>query len=251
MKDAKDPDEFLHKFGADRFKMLLEDSANRVEYQLSAIRGKYDIREDDQKVRYVQEAAELISTLDSSVKREVYGGRVAESAGISLDAMKLEVSKAFKRRMARDRKRQEKIDLAPVQALQPKDRSIRYDNMRSAMAEESIIAQAVREPALLDKIGMLKGSDFSVELLGRTFDQLCSRHKQGLEVSVAVLSDLTAQEMSHITGICQKQQGPVNEEAFHDCIRIVLGEKQRSKVSSGDDLLALQKKLKESKGTRG
>ena len=57
--------------------------------------------------------------------------------------------------------------------------------------------------------------------------------------------------MSHITGICQKQQGPVNEDAFHDCIRIVLGEGQRARVSSDDDLLALQKKLKESKGTRG
>ena len=251
MKDAKDPDEFLHKFGPDRFKMLLEDSANRVEYQLNAIRSKYDLGVDDEKIKFVQEAAELISSLDSSVKREVYGGRVAESAGISIEAMKLEVSKAFKRRMARDRKRQEKIDLAPVQALQPKDRSIRYDNMKSAMAEEGIIAQAIREPALLDKTGILTGGDFSVELLGRVFDQLVGRHKQGLEVSVAVLSDLTAQEMSHITGVCQKQQGPVNEDAFHDCVRIVLNEKQRSKVSSDDDLLALQKKLLESKGTKG
>ena len=86
MKDAKDPDEFLNKFGADRFQMLLEESSNRVEYQINAIRKKYDLREDDQKVRYVQEAAELICSLDSSVKREVYGNRVAESAGISSEA---------------------------------------------------------------------------------------------------------------------------------------------------------------------
>ena len=47
IRDAKDPDEFLKKFGADRFKLLLEESSNRVEYQLNAIRKKYDIREDD------------------------------------------------------------------------------------------------------------------------------------------------------------------------------------------------------------
>ena len=47
MRDAKDPDEFLKKFGADRFKLLLEESSNRVEYQLNAIRKKYDLREDD------------------------------------------------------------------------------------------------------------------------------------------------------------------------------------------------------------
>ena len=94
----------------------------------------------------MQEAAELICTLDSSVKREVYGGRVAEAAGISMDAMKLEVNKAFKRRLEREKKKQEKIDLAPVRALQPKERSIRYDNMKSAMAEEGVIAQILREP---------------------------------------------------------------------------------------------------------
>ena len=250
MVDAKDPDEFIQKFGVDRFKMLLEGSANRVEYQLNAIRKKYDLRLDDQKIAFVHEAAELISTLDSSVKREVYGGRVAESAGISMDAMKLEVNKAFKRRKAMERKRQQKIDLEPVKALQPKDRSIRYENMRSARAEESVIAQALRAPALLDQARSLKPEDFSVPLLGNVYKQLRQRHEVGLEVSLGVLADLSPEEMSHITGIVQKQQGPVNEKAFLDCVRTIQSEHQRSGVSTDDDLLALRNKLKESKGVQ-
>ena len=250
MVDAKDPDEFIQKFGVDRFKMLLEGSANRVEYQLNAIRKKYDLRVDDQKIAYVHEAAELICTLDSSVKREVYGGRVAESAGISMDAMKLEVNKAFKRRKAIERKRQEKIDLAPMKALQPRDRSIRYDNMRSARAEEGVIAQVLREPALLDQARALRPEDFSVALLGNVYKQLRQRHDTGLEVSLGVLADLSAEEMSHITGIVQKQQGPVNETAFRDCVRTIQAERQRSAVSTDDDLLALRNKLKESKGAK-
>ena len=248
MVDAKDPDEFIQKFGVDRFKMLLEGSANRVEYQLNAIRKKYDLRIDDQKIAYVHEAAELICSLDSSVKREVYGGRVAESAGISMDAMKLEVNKAFKRRMARQRKQQEKIDLAPVKALQPKDRSIRYENMRSARAEENIIAQILREPALLEQAKALQPEDFSVTLLGNVYQQLRQRYQMGLEVSLGVLAELRPEEMSHITGIAQKQQGPVNETAFLDCIRTVQSEKQSRNVSTDDDLLALRNRLKESKG---
>ena len=51
VKDAKDPDEFLKKFGADKFRLLMEDSANRVEYQLNVIRQKYDLKLDDQKIR--------------------------------------------------------------------------------------------------------------------------------------------------------------------------------------------------------
>ena len=248
IRDAKDPDEFLKKFGADKFKLLLEESSNRVEYQLNAIFKKYDLKVDEQKIRYVQEAADLLCTLDSSIKREVYGGRVAESAGITPEAMKLEVSKAFKRRIAREKKKQEKIDLAPVQALQPKERSIRYDNMKSALAEESVFAQALREPALLDICRDLQAEQFSVELFGRVYDQLRKRHSTGMEVSLAVLEDVTAQEASHLAGICQKQTGPVNETAFRDCVKIIAGQKSRQ-VSSDDDLLALRNKLKESKGT--
>ena len=248
IRDAKDPDEFLKKFGPDKFKILLEESANRVEYQLNVIRGKYDIREDDQKIRYVHEAAELISTLGSSVQREVYGARVAESAGISADAMKLEINKAFKRRKAIERKKKEQEDLAPAKALQPKERSIRYDNMKSAMAEEGILAQIFREPALLEDCKHLRGSDFSVPLLGKVYDDLRSRYSQGLEVSLSVL-ELTAEQMSHVTGITQRHTGTVNADAFRDCVNTVLASHQSAGISSDDDLMAFRNKLKERKGT--
>ena len=250
MRDAKDPDEFLKKFGPDRFKLLLEESANRVEYQLNAIRAKYDLREDDQKVRYVKEAAELLSSLDSPIQREVYGGRVAESSGITVDTMKLEINKAFKRRMAIKRKQQEKIDLAPAKALQPKERSIRYHNMKSAMAEEGILAQILREPALMDTAKALNGSDFSVPLLGRVYDQLKKRHDLGLEVSISVLAELTPEETSHIAGIQHRNSGTVNEDAFKDCVATVLAQRQSAGVSTDDDLMALRNKLKERKGTK-
>ena len=67
--------------------------------------------------------------------------------------------------MAREKKKQERIDLAPVQALQPKARSIRYDNMKSAMAEEQILVQALKEPALLALRDGLVGSDFPLKCL--------------------------------------------------------------------------------------
>ena len=248
IKDAKDPDEFLHKFGADRFKLLLEESSNRVEYQLAAIRRKYDLREDDQRVKFIAEAAEFLSTLGSAVQREVYGHRTADDAKISYDAMKLEVNKAFKRRMARERKKQEKINLAPAQALQPKARTIRYDNMKSAMAEETVLALALKDPSLLDTAKNLTADEFSSSLLGSVYGQLRSRHDQGLDVSLAVLDGFSSEEMSHITGICQRQTGPVNADAFCDCVRIIQSENRASKVTTEDDLLALRKAYQGRKG---
>lgn len=250
MRDAKDPDEFLKKFGADKFKVLLEGSSNRVEYQLNAIAKKYDLREDDQKVKFLHECADLISTLSSPVQREIYGGRVAETAKISADAMKLEISRAWKRRQYQQKKKQEAIDLAPAKALQPKSRTIRYDNVKSAMAEEGVIALSLRRPELLDQTKGLTAEMFSSQLLGRVYSQLKSRHDQGMDVSVAVLTDLSSEEMSHITSITQRQQETVSEQAFADCVRTILAEHQAKSVSSEDDLLAFQNKLKERKGLR-
>ena len=250
MKDAKDPDEFLKKFGADRFRLLLEESSNRVEYQLNAIAAQYDLREDDQKIRYVHDSAELISTLQSSVQREVYSGRVAERAGISMDAMKLEVNKAWKRRQSRQRKQQEQIDLAPAKNLQPKLRSVRYDNVKSAVAEESALALALLDPSLMDQAGKLTGDRFSVPLFGKVYDQLLKLHKEGFEVTLAAVTDLTPEEMSHVVGVCQHREGPVNETAFMDCVNTILGSNQAKQVSSDEDLLAFRNKLKERKGAK-
>ena len=250
IRDAKDPDEFLKKFGADRFKLLLEESSNRVEYQLNAIRKKYDIREDAQRVKYLQESAELLCTLPGAVQREVYGARVAESAKISPEAMKMEIERARKRLLAREKKRQEKIDLAPAQNLQPKSRNIRYDNMKSAMAEETVVTMAMKAPDMLDKAGDLKSSEFSSPLLAKVYGQLRSRHETGLEVSLGVLSDLSPEEMSHIAGIIHRNEGPVSEQVLSDCVRTIRTEHQMKSVATDDDLLAMSRKMKERKGVK-
>ena len=249
MRDAKDPDEYLKKFGADRFRILLEESANRVEYQLNAILKKYDLRDDEQKVQYLQESAGLIGSLSSAVQREVYGGRVAEAAGISEDAMRLEVNRALKRRTYQEKKKQEKIDLSPARNLQPKEKSIRYSNLRSARAEEMIIAQVLREPALFAQIPDLQPELFSSEFLGRAFRQLRDRYHQGLDVSLGGLSDFTAEEMSHLAGISQ-QQGPVNERSLLDCADIIREEYQKSQTKTEDDLMRFREKMQKSKGIK-
>ena len=250
LRDAKDPDEFLKKFGSDRFKILLEESSNRVEYQLNAILKKYDLRDDDQKVKYLQESAELICTLPSSVQREVYSGRVAESAKISPEAMKMEVGRAFKRRIAREKKKQEKIDLAPAKNRQPQVGKIYYKNVKSAMAEEMVLALCLRQSALLDHTTALKPDMFSSELLGKVFAQLVNRHNQGLEVSLSGLTDFTSEEMSHIAGILHRQNGPVNERALLDCIHTIQDEYQSAKVTTDEDLRLRQERMKQRKGMK-
>lgn len=250
MRDAKDPDEFLKKFGADRFRILLEESSNRVEYQLRAIQKKYDLSSDEERVNFVTEAADFLSTLPSAIQREIYGNRVAEVGKISGEAMKLEVEKAFKRRLSREKRKQEKIDLAPARNLQMQSKSVRYDNVRSAAAEEQVIAGVMKDPSLLDQIPELTEQDFSVPFLARVFSQQLARHRAGQEVTLTGLTDFTSEEMAHVAGILQRYDSPVNAQALRDCARTIQMEHQSGSVTTEDDLMALRTRLQERKGLR-
>lgn len=250
MHDAKDPDEYLKKYGADKFKVLLEEASNRVEYQLGAIARKYHLNDDEERIQFLREVADLVASLPSPVQREVYGGRAAETAKVTPEAMKLEVDRARKRRENREKKQEEQKMLSPAQNLQPKSRTIRYDDIRSAMAEEVILANIFKQPSLLDQVGGLTAAQFSCPLLGKIFRQQQDRYKQGLEVSASVLDGLESDEMAHLAGILQRNQGPVNEQAFADCVRTVLESYRARNTVTEQDLLALRDKMKEKKGLK-
>ena len=252
MDGAKDPDEFLKKYGADRFRLLLERSENHAEYQLQTLERKYDLSLDEQRVAFLAEAAQMIANLPSAVEREVYGARAAQSAGVTPEAMKVEVTKAYRRRLNREKKALERAAMAPAAQAQPSARSIRYANLRSAMAEEGLLRMILREPALLDQTGDLSPDDFSSPLLGRTFAALRERSLEGLQVSLAALGgDFTQEELAHLAQMSQKKTELVSEDAFRDYLGIILDESARAGVRTDQDLLALRDRLKKKKGYGG
>ena len=251
MNGAKDPDEFIKKRGPDAFKLLLEQSENHVEYRLLLIKDKYALDTDDGRIAFIKEATELLSSLPSSVEREIYGVRAAEYAGISPEAVRNEVNKAFKRRMAAARKRQEREETRPLTAAQPKDREIRYENVRSAVAEEGVIRLLMLEPSLIKHTSALKPEDFSSPFLRKLYEIVSEKAKDGNTVSVAALAGvLEPAEMSRLTVIMQKPEiMSGSTQAIADYIEKIKTEKL--KRSGKEDLLAVSQKYREKKGYGG
>lgn len=252
MQGAKDPDEYLKKYGADRFKLLLERSENHTEFQLQRLQRSYDLSVDEQRVEFLKQAAELVASLPTAIEREVYGARAAETAGLTPEAMQVEVRKAYKRRDYRRKKQQERQNLAPAAQQQPRARSIRYENIKSAMAEEGLLQQLLKEPALFEQAKELKESQFSSPLLGRAFGVLRSRYELGLQVSLAGLGEtFTQDELAHLTAVAQKKNELVSEEAFADYKRTICNEAAKSQMHGSADLLAMRDRLKQTKGYGG
>ena len=136
---AKDPDEFIKAYGREAFAKLLDSSENQVDYRLAQLQKKYDLSDDGQRVAFLQEAAQLVSSLHSAVEREIYAGRCAAEAKVSKDAVLQEVDNLRRKRGRQARRQEERENLTPVRQRQPKSRNLRYGNMQCAAAEEGVL----------------------------------------------------------------------------------------------------------------
>ena len=236
---AKDPDEFIKQFGRDAFLRLLDQSENQVDYRLEQIRKKYDLSDDSQKVGFLQEAAQLLSSLPSAVEREIYGRHAAETAGVSPEAVAQEVKKAFQRRLRKEQKQQERRDLTPAIQLQPKSRGLRYEHIRSARAEEGVLRLLLLDPSLHRELTQLRPEEFSSPLLGKAYALLLRRAEEGLSTQLSLLAgELTGEEMDHLTQVASSPESMANSrQSLADYIAVIRAEAIKRSGASGNDLL--------------
>ena len=241
MGDEKDPDEYLKKHGADAFKLLLERSENHIEYRLMAIKNRFDMGTDEGRLAYLSAATKLLSELSSKPEREVYGERVAQTAGISAGSVENEVARLLGMKNARRKKQFEKQVTRVVTALQPEDRSLRYINKFSAAAEEGVVRCLVRDSVLMKVVreAGLTREEFTSPLLAKVFGALERRISEGRETQAAfILSELEPDEASRLTAVLNKPEGlPYSEKTIREYIEKIRTEKIKSGDPSVEHLL--------------
>ena len=248
----QDADDFIKNYGPAAFENLLSGSENGVEFRMTQIAARYDLTSDEGRIGYAGEMAEELCRLENAVERDVYTNRAAQTAGLSPEAMKLEVQRAFKRRAARDRKARERQELNLTRSLQPADRAIRYDDLRSAMAEEGVIRLLMQDDSLFPDQPPLREDEFSSPLLGRIYGELWRCRGSGSSMA-ALSASLAPEEMSHLTTLLQKPESTANApQALADYIRIIREEGvKRSGRSAMDALAAARDTYKDKKGYGG
>ena len=248
----QDADDFIKNYGPAAFENLLSGSENGVEFRMTQIAARYDLTSDEGRIGYAGEMAEELCRLENAVERDVYTNRAAQTAGLSPEAMKLEVQRAFKRRAARNRKARERQELNLTRSLQPADRAIRYDDLRSAMAEEGVIRLLMQDDSLFPDQPPLREDEFSSPLLGRIYGELWRCRGSGSNMA-ALSASLTPEEMSHLTTLLQKPESTANApQALADYIRIIREEGvKRSGRSAMDALAAARDTYKDKKGYGG
>ncbi len=243
----QDADDFIKYQGAPAFENLLSGSGNGVEFRLSQVAAKYDLKSDQGRIEYTAEVTQVLAELNSPVEREIYAGRAAEAAGLTPEAMRQEVERAARRRRYKDRKKQERKELNPTLQAQPAAFGNRYNNIRSAMAEEGVIRLLYLDPSLFGDVPPLAAEDFSSPMLGRIFAAMWQRRHDRGGVS-ALTGELTGDEMSHLTTLLQKPESTANaSQALADYIRVIREEQAKRDGSGVDPLLLAMETFKDKK----
>lgn len=114
-KDAKDPDEFLRKKGAESFMKVISSALSPTEYKILNIRKKYNLVESADKVEFINQAAEILADNENDVEREVFIKRIAAETDISVDSIFAQVNKIRYNKSRKTYKKAERM----VQSTKP------------------------------------------------------------------------------------------------------------------------------------
>ena len=249
----QDPDDFIKRFGPAAFEKCLNDSAGQNDYRLGDLMSRHDLSQEEGRLAYLKEAVGIVAALQSPIEREIYGNKAAAAAGISGQAFAQEVERFRKNRTWQAKKRQERRDLTPAVRVQPRERELRYDNVRSARAEEGVLRLLLLEPALFPSVERLEPEQFSAPALAKIYGLLCQRHREGRSVQLASLAgELTPEEMSRLVEIMEQPERLSNSgQALRDYIEIIETEALKRGGSAEDPLLAAREKFREKKAYDG
>ena len=94
MDGAKDPDEYVIKYGSGRFKLLVENAISLVEFKIKMLKNKYNLENSNDKIRFLKEITKILSSVENKIEREIYIDKIAEQYNISKEAIYAEVNKA-------------------------------------------------------------------------------------------------------------------------------------------------------------
>lgn len=188
------------------------------------------------------------------MEREIYTARAAEAAGLTAEALRLEVDRAFKRKARKEKRNRERREMSPAVTLQPAGRGLRYENLRSAMAEEGVIRLLMQDDGLFGEESPLREEEFSSPMLGKIYTYLWQSRGRDQPQRLAQLGGvLSAEEMAQLTALLQKPQSAASaERALGDYVRVIREEAEKRGAGPGmDPLAAACEKYKQKKGYGG
>ncbi len=199
---AKDPDEYIKTYGADKFRDLLNNSKTRFEYNLDNVLSKYDINLPQDKIKALGEIEKIISAIYSSAERDIYSRIVAQKFEVNQASIKSDVDKMIAK--AATARKKDFTNKVKQDAIGYSDR-VNPDFIKAPAAaknEESVLGLLLLYPEHRKQVfegGLLDPDDFITDLNKRVFEYLKKSYTESDDTHTDINECFTEDEVGRIT----------------------------------------------------
>ena len=225
---AKDPDEFIKKFGAQRFKLLLDQSSSVTDYKLAEVAEKNDNTTPSGKAQYLRDAAQVIAEIPSPVERDIYIRKLGEELSVSHEAIAEQVRGILKRKKrAEEKKDAANLVMAVNEGLERTDPD-RMKFKKEAVCEDNILFILYRNPDRMEYIlSKLNEDSFVTATNRRIFSALCCIIRECSVPDMTQLSQyLSSEDMGRVARLLASTRETADvQKLLDDCIAGLLSAK--------------------------
>ena len=240
---AKDADEYIHTYGADAFRKLLNESKTAFDFKLENVLARHDVTTSTGKINAARELVAIIAQTASGVEREVYIGIAAVRLGVSAEVLTNDI-KRYRARMAREQRQKESRDLQ-MSARNYGDR-VNPDaakNPAAASAEETVLGLMLLYPehrrAVCEGKVTLAAEHFFTSLGKRAFEAICEMEKSEQGFDFSAMGELfTPDEMGRFVRLQQDRQAlsDNSEQVLQNAAAALAEARQRQNERETGDL---------------
>ena len=218
MEGAKDPDEYIIKYGNVRFKALIEKAISVVEFKVKVLKKDIDLENVNDKIKFLNEIAKLMSKIDNTIEREVYIEKIAKEYDISKEAIYAEVNKlTYKNEKSQTSLEKNK----PVIKHQKIEKNEINEEIRRR--ENTIISILLTGEISIYQIikQNIKIEDFKDDTNKKIAQVIYEEFDKGNNNINAIIDNLGEEEQNHITEIMAEDYGLNDniEKAIDDVIK--------------------------------
>ncbi len=251
---AKDPDEYINTFGADKFKQVLNDSKSRFEYSMENVLSKYDINLSQDKIKALHELEKILSEIYFAAERDIHIQTISKTFNVDPKSIKADVERLIAKNIKEYK--QKESQRMYQESLGYTDK-INNDFIKAPAVgknEEAVLGLLLVYPEHRKAVfenSLLTEEDFFTDFNKKVFSYIKSSY--GGDDSMTDINDVfTSDEVGRITKmkISRMQLTDNGPKVLDDCIQNLkssVDKKKTEKTNTYEDLKALLEKKKQQK----
>lgn len=238
---AKDPDEFIKKYGRLAFEKLMDESRSVFDYRVESVLKKYDIKNADDKAKAARELCDECARMPSKIEREIFTAKIAKALSVDEKSVKYDVEKS-ERSISRQQKKSGHRELVmKTSGLADRINRDFAKNPRVARLEEIVLGMMLYCPELLSKAlerKMISEDDFFTEYSKKLFGVMKTESEKGVFDISSLNEALTSDEVSRAVKLMAARDRLSNsDEIFFRTLTELKEEISKKKDVALDDLV--------------